>query len=187
MRNGLLPILLAALVTAPVAAFAQTAAAAGGLTFDVASVRPAAPIDRATMLATLQSGKRPESMRVDGLRATYTYMSLKELIANGYKVRAYEVDGPDWMVTDRFDIVAKLPAGAAKDDAPAMLQALLEERFRAGGPPGDAGPAGAGAGGWQGRAEAESGRRRHARAAGSSGSAEGRRDDEWTPSTGRCS
>ncbi len=130
MRNGLLPILLAALVTAPVPAFAQTAAAAGGLTFDVASVRPAAPIDRATMLATLQSGRRPESMRVDGLRATYTYMSLKELIANGYKVRTYQVDGPDWLATDRFDIVAKLPAGAAADDAPAMLQALLAERFK---------------------------------------------------------
>ena len=69
-------------------------------------------------------------MRVEGSRATFTYMSLKELIAYGYKVRTYQISGPDWLATDRFDIVAKLPDGGSKDDAPAMLQALLVERFK---------------------------------------------------------
>jgi len=69
-------------------------------------------------------------MRVDADRATFTYMSLTELIAYGYKVRPYQVSGPDWLVRDRFDIAAKLPEGATRDDVPAMLQALLAERFK---------------------------------------------------------
>jgi uncharacterized protein (TIGR03435 family) len=110
------------------AAFGQ--AASSGPVFDVASVRPSPPMDQATMLAGLREGRRPEWMRVEVSRATFTYMSLKELIAYGYKVRVYQVSGPDWLTTDRFDIAAKLPEGASKDDVPAMLQALLAERFK---------------------------------------------------------
>jgi uncharacterized protein (TIGR03435 family) len=69
-------------------------------------------------------------MHIEGARATFTYMSLKELVAYAYKVRAFQVSGPDWLTTDRFDIAAKLPEGASKDDVPAMLQALLVERFK---------------------------------------------------------
>jgi uncharacterized protein (TIGR03435 family) len=34
------------------------------------------------------------------------------------------------MATTRFDIVAKLPEGAKKNDVPQMLQSLLEDRFK---------------------------------------------------------
>ncbi|MDT7816445.1 MAG: hypothetical protein QOJ42_6361, partial [Acidobacteriaceae bacterium] len=37
---------------------------------------------------------------------------------------------PDWMTTERFDIVAKMPEGSTKEDAPKMLQTLLEDRFK---------------------------------------------------------
>jgi uncharacterized protein (TIGR03435 family) len=57
-------------------------------------------------------------------------MSLKDLIAIAYKVKAYQITGPAWLATERFDIVAKMPEGASKDDAPIMLQALLQERFK---------------------------------------------------------
>jgi uncharacterized protein (TIGR03435 family) len=57
-------------------------------------------------------------------------MSLKDLIANAYKLKVYQVTGPDWLNTERFDIVAKMPDGATPDDAPAMLRALLVERFK---------------------------------------------------------
>jgi uncharacterized protein (TIGR03435 family) len=100
------------------------------LTFDVASVRPSPPMDQATLMASLNAGKLPQSMHIQGSRATFTYMSLKELIANGYKVRPYQVTGPEWMATDRFEIAAKLPEGATRDDVPGMLQALLIERFK---------------------------------------------------------
>jgi len=140
MRNRLGFTLLAGAVFVAGTAFAQTTpansaspaaqAAASTLTFDVASVRPAAPMDQAAILAGLRAGRRPESMLIEGSRATFTYMSLKELIANAYKVRTYQVSGPDWLATDRFDIAARLPDGASRADVPAMLQALLIERFK---------------------------------------------------------
>lgn len=82
------------------------------------------------MMAGLQAGKRPDWVRVDGSRATFNYESLKELIAYAYKLRGYEINGPEWLVTDRFDIAARLPEGATKDDVPEMLRALLVERFK---------------------------------------------------------
>lgn len=140
MRNQLAVLCITGVLIVPPALFAQTSPAAAesptvrpaptSVPFDVASVRPAAPIDQATIFAGLREGRRPQWMRIEGSRATYTYMSLKELIASGYKVRTYQVSGPDWLTTDRFDIKAKLPDGASKDDVPAMLQALLAERFK---------------------------------------------------------
>lgn len=128
MRNRCALMFLAALLLlAAAAAFGQVPAAK--LAFDVASVRPSPPPDMQKMMMDLQAGKKPESVHIDGSRAVFTYMSVKQLIAYAYKMRVYEVTGPDWMITDRFDIEARMPDGASKDDAPAMLETLLQERF----------------------------------------------------------
>jgi len=99
-------------------------------TFEVASVRRSPQPDMRKMMEGLAQGRRPDWSRIDGSRATYNYMSLKQLIAYAYRMRAYEVSGPEWLATDRMDIAAKLPEGAQKDDAPDMMRALLEERFK---------------------------------------------------------
>jgi uncharacterized protein (TIGR03435 family) len=127
MRNRAVLVSIAGLLMATAAAFGQ--APASKLVFDVASVRPSPPPDMQKMMADLQTGKKPESVHIEGSRATFVYMSVKQLIAYAYKLRAYEVTGPDWMITDRFEIVARMPDGTTKDDVPAMLQALLKERF----------------------------------------------------------
>jgi uncharacterized protein (TIGR03435 family) len=125
MRRNLRSFTICAVLTAAVA-LAQTAP-----TFEVASIKPAAPLDRMKMAAGIQAGQMPKlGPHVDRGRAEYTYMAIKDLIALAYKVKPYQITGPDWIATQRFDIVAKLPAGASKDDAPKMLQALLEERFK---------------------------------------------------------
>ncbi|MGA2437163.1 MAG: TIGR03435 family protein [Acidobacteriaceae bacterium] len=131
MRTRFVLMLIAGVMMATGAVFGQTAAATAvsSLTFDVASVRPAPAPDMATMIAGLQAGRRPNWVRVDGTRATFNYESLKDLIAYAYKLRLYEISGPEWMVTDRFDIAARLPDGATKDDVPEMLRALLKDRF----------------------------------------------------------
>jgi uncharacterized protein (TIGR03435 family) len=118
-------------VTACLALTAIVALAQTAPTFEVASIRPAAPLDMAKVAAGIQAGQMPRiGPHVDGARAEYTYMALKELIVLAYKVKPFQITGPDWLATTRFDIVAKLPDGASKDDAPKMLQALLEERFK---------------------------------------------------------
>jgi uncharacterized protein (TIGR03435 family) len=55
--------------------------------------------------------------------------SLRHLIAAAYRVREDKISGPPWMADVFFDIEAKLPSGAKKDEAHEMLQALLAERF----------------------------------------------------------
>jgi len=118
-----------AVLLAPRALTAQTAPAK--LTFDVATIKPAAPLDRAKLAADMQAGKMPRiGPHLSADRAAYYYMPLKSLIAAAYKVKDFQVSGPDWLATDRFDVEATLPEGASKDDVPAMLQALLADRFK---------------------------------------------------------
>ncbi|MGP8260762.1 MAG: TIGR03435 family protein [Acidobacteriaceae bacterium] len=118
----------------PSAASNSAAATASDLTFDVASVRPSEPVDMTKVAADMQAGKMPNwGVHLNGLRAEYNYQRLKELIVVAYKVKDYQITGPDWMnKTDaqRFDIAARMPEGTSKDDAPKMLQALLAERFK---------------------------------------------------------
>jgi len=109
-----------------IAAFSQTTPA-----FEVATIKPSPPLDPAKLAAAMQAGgKLPVGANIDALRAEYLYLDLKSLMTYAYGVKPYQITGPDWMSTARFDIVAKMPEGAKKDDAPKMLQTLLEERFK---------------------------------------------------------
>ena len=119
MWNGWLCGIGAGLVLAG-AALGQTPA------FEVASVKPAAPLDRSQML----SGQMHVGMKVDAARVDIGSMSVAELIRIAYRVKAYQVSGPDWMASERFDVLAKLPEGASSAQVPEMLQALLAERFK---------------------------------------------------------
>ncbi len=109
-----------------IAAFAQTKPA-----FEVATIKPSPPMDVAKLAAALQAGgKMPIGANVEFLRAEYKYLDLRSLMSIAYGVKPYQITGPDWMTATHFDIVAKMPEGSKKEDAPKMLQALLEERFK---------------------------------------------------------
>jgi uncharacterized protein (TIGR03435 family) len=56
--------------------------------------------------------------------------SLKRLIERAYSVRDFSFSGPGWLDTERFDIVAKPPAGTPPEQFLPMLQTLLKERFK---------------------------------------------------------
>lgn len=56
-------------------------------------------------------------------------LDLRKLLMQAYSVRADQIAGPDWIRGATFDIVAKVPAGATKDQANVMLQNLLLDRF----------------------------------------------------------
>src|ERR1017187_2897784 len=118
-KKLLLTVLLAA------AGGAQTAAPSRKLEFEVASVKPTAIDD-----IKFRSGAVRLGSRVYGDRAEYTYMTLRQLIAEAYQVRSWQVVGPAWLTTERFDVVCKMPAGSRKEDAPLMLQSLLADRFK---------------------------------------------------------
>jgi uncharacterized protein (TIGR03435 family) len=44
-------------------------------------------------------------------------------------VKPYQIEGPDWIDSERYEIVAKVPAGATKEQANVMWQHLAAERF----------------------------------------------------------
>ena len=97
--------------------------------FEVASVKPAQPIE-------LQDpGKLHIGMQIDGARVDIGSMRLADLIPVAFRVKFYQVSGPDWLSADdmsapRFDVLGKMPEGAASEQVPEMLQALLAERFK---------------------------------------------------------
>ncbi len=100
-----------------------------GPTFKTASVKASVPITSLTP-AMLQSGKVHLGMTIDGSSVDIGFMPLADLIRTAYDVKPYQISGPDWMASQRFDIAAKLPEGATKEQVPAMLQALLADKFK---------------------------------------------------------
>jgi uncharacterized protein (TIGR03435 family) len=55
---------------------------------------------------------------------------LKDYIGIAYRVKLYQISGPDWIGTDRFDVAATLPEGTLPAQVSSMMQTLLEERFQ---------------------------------------------------------
>jgi uncharacterized protein (TIGR03435 family) len=125
MRKRLLGGFYAGLALA-MAALAQTPAAPAPRSFDVATIKPAPPLTP----ELVASGKLHAGMSIDGARVDIGFFALSDLIRTAYKLKSYQVTGPDWLSAQRFDILAKMPEGATKDDVPQMLQALLAERFK---------------------------------------------------------
>ena len=60
---------------------------------------------------------------------SYTGWSLKQLLTQAFNLRDDRLAGPRWLDEDKFDIVAKAPAGSTKEQVNQMLQNLLVERF----------------------------------------------------------
>src|SRR5215470_13888301 len=113
------------LLLVPLSAAALLCAQNPAPTFEVATVKLAPQMTPDLVI----SGKMRIGMRTDAGRVEFGFMSLKDLIQSAYEVKPFQVTGPDWMTAQRFDIVAKLPEGATKEQIPQMLQALLAERF----------------------------------------------------------
>ena len=91
------------------------------LAFEVASIRLTDP-DPASRIVLI-------GMKADGDNVHYTNITIRDCIRAAYRVRDFQIEGPDWMSTARFEINAKLPAGASMDQIPVMLQSLLADRF----------------------------------------------------------
>src|SRR5689334_11207657 len=89
--------------------------------FEVASIRPSGP----TPPERLSIG-----LHIDGAQVTCNYLSLKDYLGMAYQLKLYQITGPDFIATTRFDIAAKLPSGAQRDQVTQMLQALFEDRFQ---------------------------------------------------------
>ncbi len=70
------------------------------------------------------------SFRIDDAQADLRGMPLKSLIALAWRLEPDALTAPSWTDTTLFDLSAKLPSGARKDEFPDMLRTLLESRFQ---------------------------------------------------------
>jgi uncharacterized protein (TIGR03435 family) len=96
------------------------------LEFEVASVKPSALPGRGVI--KFDPGGPGSG---DPSRVTYTLSTIRDLVVEAYSVKRYQVSGgPNWLDSERFDIIAKVPEGATKEQVKVMLQNLLAERFK---------------------------------------------------------
>jgi len=96
------------------------------LNFEVASIKSALPPDPHQVRVLSKGGPGTG----DPGRWSCENLSLQELIVMAYDVLPFQVSGPSWLGSERFQIAAKVPAGASKADLRVMLQNLLKDRFR---------------------------------------------------------
>jgi uncharacterized protein (TIGR03435 family) len=67
---------------------------------------------------------------VRGSRYEMKNATMVDLIASAYEYAPDKVlEGPNWLEMDRFDVIAKVPAGSNPETLKPMLRSLLEERF----------------------------------------------------------
>jgi uncharacterized protein (TIGR03435 family) len=93
---------------------------AQSLAFEVASIRPRNSADAGQGRSSIDSA--PGSL-------TIRNASLSSSIEWAYHVMDYQIAGPAWLRTEKYDITAKA-AGAPMDQLRQMLQTLLAERFQ---------------------------------------------------------
>jgi uncharacterized protein (TIGR03435 family) len=114
------------IVTRLIGLFCLSALLAHAQTFDVASVKAADPQPNGMIRVMMGGGPgTPDPGRIN-----YENVSLKQVLSTAFDVKSYQINGPGWLDTDRFDITAKVPQDATKEQMHVMLQNLLADRFK---------------------------------------------------------
>lgn len=109
-------------LTAAGAAFGQSPPAP--TTFEVASVR----VSQAGKSGG--EGSRRENIQFSPDSVTMRNVSFRSSIRWAYRVMDYQINGPDWLGNERYDIAAKSASPVTEDQLRVMLQALLADRFK---------------------------------------------------------
>ncbi len=60
---------------------------------------------------------------------TYTNVDFTTLLRIAYDVYPFQIVGPQWLSIRTYEIKAKVPLGATKDQCRLMLANLITERF----------------------------------------------------------
>lgn len=115
---------MSALILAAVS-FAQTAP--DKLEFEAASIKPAVPQTGTRKSTGLMRGGPGTA---DPGQVSFINATLASVTQTAYDLKNYQFTPPDWMNDAHYDIIAKPPPGAGRNDVRLMLQSLLKERFQ---------------------------------------------------------
>lgn len=61
------------------------------------------------------------SLAEDGAQLSYSNVTLMTLLMRAYGLKYRQIVGPEWLAAQRYDVMAKLPGAATKDQIPHML------------------------------------------------------------------
>jgi uncharacterized protein (TIGR03435 family) len=103
-----------------------TAFAQSPVTFEVASIKKTEPLS----VNAVMSGKMNLGMVIDNAQVNIKSMSIAEMMRVAYKVKPFQITGPEWLTAERYTVTAKMPAGSTREQVPEMMAALLAERFK---------------------------------------------------------
>jgi uncharacterized protein (TIGR03435 family) len=94
--------------------------------FEVASIKPAPPPTGNMMMVRMRGGPGSD----DPGRLDWQNVSLRNMLTNAFNLKEYQLQGPDWLNSERFDVSAKIPADTTREQFRLMLQKLLADRFK---------------------------------------------------------
>ena len=110
--------------------FAVVASLAAGQAFEVATIHQATAPTAQDLARAVQGGTLRIGQQIQGNQVSFNLMPLRSLAAIAYDVKPLQVTGPDWAMTQPYNITALMPEGADPKQIPAMLQLLLKDRFK---------------------------------------------------------
>jgi uncharacterized protein (TIGR03435 family) len=90
--------------------------------FEVASVKP-------NKVGSGETAPREKITASPG-SLTMQSVSLQTCIKWAYGLRDFQISGPGWLTSERYDIAAKASASASEQELRVMLRALLADRFK---------------------------------------------------------
>src|SRR3984957_13222216 len=96
------------------------------LTFEVASVKLSPPVTPGSRVYFGPARGGPGTP--DPGQITWTYATLRSLLMTAYDLKTYQLSGPAWLDTERYDIAVKVAAGTTKAQVNVMWQNLVAER-----------------------------------------------------------
>jgi uncharacterized protein (TIGR03435 family) len=121
---------LAALTVTSAAIFAQAPAptpSQAPLAFEVASIRPSDPI------IPNANTRISAGVTINANQFKATYLAFRDYFMMAFDAKPKQVQGPEWITSERFDIQATLPpregGSFTEKELGVMMKSLLEERF----------------------------------------------------------
>ena len=111
------------MITAVSVAFSQSLSQSGPPAFEVASVKVSPPSSEGMRM-------RPNFITPTPGGVTILNTSLKGVMQWAYHMQAIQVQGPAWLDSNRYDIVARTSEATSPERLRLMMQTLLTDRFK---------------------------------------------------------
>src|SRR5260221_13100083 len=86
--------------------------------FEVASVKPSAPA---------QMGQRSVGVHIDGAQLRCSTLSMKDYVGCAYRLRGYQISGPDWLGSRELAFPATVPARPPRRPGPGVMPLPRDE------------------------------------------------------------